>query len=440
MKHTLIIFIFALLFFACRKPEQVGNDSYLETVKSSLKDSLSNADFQELDFSRAVLNEVDSADFYLLRIPFIGKHVGSDFVLAQTKENGILERGRIVHLKGKINKTHTGTGQFDGEIRVRSLQGKELVNSAIVNGYISAFHSRAFSRSTLVQPGNVMPEVIVTYVIPSSGGISLSSWFLFQSLFGSGFSGSFYSFFDANNSSLDGGGGYPYGGGSGGGGGGPTNEPPILVDLESQDAHDAIDLQKFINCFNAVPDDGADCSIEIFADIPVDANPNTFFDFNTGSPGHVFINVRKSNGPQVASQNIGFYPKSGYKASTYAPTAGKLVNNEHHEFNASLKMNLSPTQLNSILNKMQQLSNLNYDVDEYNCADWALDIFNHVRANKVAVPLYGIPGSPLTHATRTPQGLYQKLRQMVNANDPEKGNITIGIVKGYAGGSTGPCN
>jgi hypothetical protein len=46
----------------------------------------------------------------------------------------------------------------------------------------------------------------------------------------------------------------------------------------------------------------------------------------------------------------------------------------------------------------------------------------------------------MTQASRTPQGLYHKLQQMMNSNHPEKANITIGIVKGYAGGSTGPCN
>jgi hypothetical protein len=63
-----------------------------------------------------------------------------------------------------------------------------------------------------------------------------------------------------------------------------------------------------------------------------------------------------------------------------------------------------------------------------------------VRTNKLEIPLYGIPGSQMTQASRTPQGLYHKLQQMMNSNHPEKANITIGIVKGYAGGSTGPCN
>jgi hypothetical protein len=79
-------------------------------------------------------------------------------------------------------------------------------------------------------------------------------------------------------------------------------------------------------------------------------------------------------------------------------------------------------------------------VDSYNCTDWALDIFNSVRTDKLTIPLYGIPNSPMTQGSQTPQGLFHKMQQMMDSNHPEKGNLTIGILKGYAGGSTGPCN
>jgi hypothetical protein len=79
-------------------------------------------------------------------------------------------------------------------------------------------------------------------------------------------------------------------------------------------------------------------------------------------------------------------------------------------------------------------------VDGYNCTDWALEVFNSVRPDRLRIPLYGIPNSPMTQGSQTPQGLYQQLQKMMNSGHPEKGNITIGIIKGYAGGSTGPCN
>ncbi len=50
-----------------------------------------------------------------------------------------------------------------------------------------------------------------------------------------------------------------------------------------------------MNCFNSIPDQGAVCSIELFTDIPVDANPRTLFDWLTNSPGHAFIRLSKSS-------------------------------------------------------------------------------------------------------------------------------------------------
>jgi hypothetical protein len=446
MKHSLLILTIVLSIVACKKEFNPLNDPYLENVKRGLGDSLSRLDFQQLDFDKSVLSKVDSIGLYVLRVPFKGSQVGYDFVVVKTTVEGRIEKGKIIHHEGKATAGGEGTvkrQRWDGNITISSLNRSNVLQSPIVNGFITAFHSNVNAR-TLVHEAGLMPEVVITYVIPSSGSISWSTWMSFVSFFSQAsatdsWSG-YYGWFDGGGSSGGSSGGPTAGSGGPMDGGGLQVEEPILIDLEPDDERSGIDLQKFINCFTTIPDAGSTCSIEIATDIPVDNDPNKFYDFSTGSPGHAFITVMKSNGSQHAVLNIGFYPQSGYKASTYAPTAGKLVDNAGHEFNASLKMSLSPAQLSSTLTRMQQLSNLNYDVDEYNCTDWALDIFNHTRTNKLEIPLYGIPGSPLTQHTRTPQGLYHKLQGMMNANDPEKGNITIGIYKGYAGGTSGPCN
>jgi hypothetical protein len=444
MKHALLTLMVIVSIVACKKEITPLRDSYLENVKSGLRDSLNRQDFQQLDFNKSVLSEVAKIELYVLRVPFKGSHIGSDFVIVKTTVEGRIEQGKIIHHEGKATTYREGPGKrqrWDGNISISSLNRSNVLRSPIVNGFITAFHSNVNSRTTVLEAG-LMPEVIITYVRSSSGvDFSWSTWM------------SVISFFTQTSTSESWSGYYGWFDGVGGGGGGSTGssgdpitdespvvEEPILIDLEAHDENAAIDLQKYINCFTAIPDDGATCSIEIAADIPVDADPNKFYDFSTGSPGHVFLIVMKSNGSQNAILNIGFYPQSGYKASTYSPTSGKLVDNAKHEFNASLKMGLTSAQLSSTLTRMLQLSNLNYDVDEYNCTDWALDIFNRTRTNKLEIPLYGIPGSPLTQHTSTPQGLYHKLQRKVNMNDPEKGNITIGIYKGYAGGTTGPCN
>ena len=127
-----------------------------------------------------------------------------------------------------------------------------------------------------------MPEVIITYFKPSGGGdVYWSSWFMLHSFLaadangGSGGGGGYYSDFSGGGSS---GGGGSYGGGSTGG---SYNDPVIRVDMETQDLREGIDINKYVACFSSIPDAGSSCSIEISTDIPVDDNPNAFYNFST---------------------------------------------------------------------------------------------------------------------------------------------------------------
>ena len=437
MKHLYTLTFLLCFLFACRKADHKA-DNYLTRVQTALKDSVSSEDYSSLDFSRSVLSKVDSADLYLLRIPFTRFDAGH-FLLLQTTKEGTIRQGRITEIRGAVVDKE-GIKKFQGHITIRSLQRKLLVQSSIKNGFITAFHQNPQGRSALVQPSNVLPEVVVTYVIPSGGGISWSTWIWLQSLFNGFNVQPYYSFFNSDTGdggSWSGGGGSPTGGGDGGS---PTVEQPILIDFENQDENSGIDIEKFINCLSAIPDAGATCSIEILSDIPVDKDPNKIFDLGSRSPGHTFINIRKQNGSQSASQNIGFYPNSGLKSIlTNAPIDGKFVDNGLHEFNCGFKINITAAQLQAAIVQMQRTKSNKYDIDNYNCTDWAMDVFNAAGGN-FQIPLYDIPGNYPSVGTRMPNGVYAKLKEMKNANDPRAGDITIDIVKGWAGYSAGPCN
>ena len=447
MKHTLLIVMAVILIAGCQKDFQLPGDNYKETVRKGLQDSLSKADFENLDFHRAALSSVDSVNLHFLRVPFRGKKQDEEFLLVKTTETGVIERGKIVHLQGKVTETSTGTltvKSWNGTISLSSLDRKTFFQSPVQNGYITAFHMQNAHRAATQEPqGSMMPEVIVTYIKPSGGGISSSSWFLLHSLTSDAYvgysSGGYYSDFSGGGS-TGAGGGSTYGGDSSGSTSGLNNDPVMLVDMENQDKFEPIDVEKFINCFNAIPDAGATCSIEIMADIPVDSDPNKIFNFGSNSPGHTFLNLRKSNGDKSVSQNIGFYPRSGLKAVlTNAPIDSKFVDNGQHEFNCALKLSITPAQLRSALIEMQRAKNYKYDLDNYNCTDWALDVFN-ATGGGLQVPLYDIPGNYPSLGTRMPNGVYHKLREMENGDHPLAGAITIGILKGFAGNSSGPCN
>ena len=212
--------------------------------------------------------------------------------------------------------------------------------------------------------------------------------------------------------------------------------------LQQQYIDPAIDIQKFINCFNSIPDAGATCKITIFTDIPVNNDPTKFFDWDNGSPGHTFIQFQKVNGSQQVSQNIGFYPASGWKTTiSPAPIEGKFVDNHHHEFNASYEKTITPSQLQAGLMEMMHRRTMRYDIDDNNCTDWAISVFNATLAGQeyLEIPLYNIPGGEAPYGTSTPQGLYNKFRQMQNAGGSQAQGVVIPII-GWVGASSGPCN
>lgn len=222
----------------------------------------------------------------------------------------------------------------------------------------------------------------------------------------------------------------------------PIIEQTIQADFENQFNNSPIDIEKYMKCFTNIPDSGAIGAIEIFTDIPVNSDPMKFFNWNNGSPGHVFIQLSKYNGSAFVTQNIGFYPESGWKTLlSPIPTPGKFVDNAHHEFNASMKINLGPAQLRTAVARILYLSGfVSYDIDGYNCADWALDIFNvAVKAEQrlTDITRYQIPGGATP--TTTPQTIYIKLQQMKKSGGPMASGIMIPLL-GWVGSSKGPCN
>jgi hypothetical protein len=455
MKPLSTLFLFSLMLASCSRELPQPEYTYIRNVQTSLKDDMQSADYADLDFTRSVLTKVDSAGLYLLRVPYKGKTVGTDFVLVKTDKEGRVEMGKIIHLEGKTIEDGEGVvkrHQFDGSVAISTLDRKTTIHSPIRNGFIEAFHGNTRSQRTesLMPSGETLPEVVVVAYINNDSGLSYSEWCYLQSFFYDGdgsSSGDYYG-------SLDGGGGggsygsSGYSGGSGSDGGyyysegGVVLDPPILIDFETDINKSAIDLERYLRCFDLIPDAGAICSIEIFADIPVDSDPNKLFNWDTESPGHSFLQIKKSNGSQSAVQNIGFYPNKTWKTLlTTAPIEGKFVDNSGHEFNASFKMNVSAEHLKSILTEIQSLARfIQYDIDEYNCTDFALDVFNKIRTNKITIPMYDIPGGTAAGGPRTPQGLYNQLKSWKESGHPEAQNINITGYKGWVAQSIGPCN
>jgi hypothetical protein len=423
---------------ACQKETPHGTtatESYISTVKKNIQAKMAANDYARLDIENMILSSVDSVQLYTVRIPFKGESLQERFVLLHADKEGDVLQSRIVELSGGVTvDSTTKVARFNGAITLYDLDGQNKLQSSITNGYIDRF--RDMTRRALSQPssGNLPEVVVVGYIDGGNDGVSFSTWMAMMNLFNNSSSWQYANYYSAMSPGT-------YSGGGGSANGSWSYTTPLAIDFENQYSEPAIDLQKYINCFNALPDAGAACAIEIFTDIPVDNDPYKLFNWEIGSPGHTFLRIRKTNGGQVVQQSIGFYPESAWKtALTNAPIKGKFVDNGGHEFNASLRMNLTPDQLKQVLAELQYLQNMRYDIDEFNCTDWALAVFNHVRSHPLEIPLYDIPGGMTARGTSTPQGLYNKLKEMKNSGGPEAATITVGTAKSYVGSSKGPCN
>jgi hypothetical protein len=457
MRHLTFITLTLLVIVSCKKEININKhdfSGYLQNVKATLKDSLSNNDYASLDFNRAVLSKVDSVQLYLLRIPFKSKEIKNDFVIVKTNGEGKLERGKIIHLDGGDTAFgNTRIKSFYGNIIISSLSRNAQLNSAINSGYISALHPQINNaRVSTLQPGIIeLPEVIV-YAYIDNGGISFSDYCLLQSLFygggGGGTSGYYGSVDGYSGAGGGGGGGGDYGGGYGGtggtGGGTVDDGIPIVVDdmveIEAEYIYNlpGIDLSKMFKCFDNVPSAGATYSIRLCSDLPSNSNPNASANFSAASGGHSFLIITKTNGSTTVTQSFGFYPSSMPSwIDPFAPVTSTLKDNGAQEINASIEMNITESQFNTVKQNAITWSTKNYELADYNCSNYAVDIFNSVRSNPLAIPGFQIvlPGStnpwnPAAAAItvtigKSPQMLFWKLQEMKNNNDPEASKIVI---------------
>lgn len=227
-----------------------------------------------------------------------------------------------------------------------------------------------------------------------------------------------------------------------GGGGTSTpggSAPPVDAsnpgdDYELMVLGDTINLRNKILCFDAVENVGASYIVKLRADLPVNSIPNAMVDpyFN---PGHAFLSLSKSNNGTTVTQNIGFYPQNGLKSTLNTRVASQILNDQNHEYDAEISMTVTKAQFDAMIAEALLKSNEKYDLGDYNCSDFAIDVFNKgmTSNNQLNVPDWVSVNGLFNYGT-TPNGLYQTLVNMQGA-----GNSNVNIQTSNSSASTN-CN
>lgn len=227
----------------------------------------------------------------------------------------------------------------------------------------------------------------------------------------------------SGTASGGGGGGGSNGGGSGGGSASYYYESP----------EDPIVLQQILNCFNNIPSNAQTIyKITIHSHLANPNLPTQVYNFSTNDPGHAYITMEKSNGTASRSLTFGFYPSQDTWITGTKNAVTSSIGQEDPDFrrsNARYTITVNETAFNNARNMALNKSTKPYDLNDYNCTDYAIDVFNTALGGSGIV----VPDSPIGFTT--PAGLYGKLSEMKTAGIPG-----ISLTQTNAPSSTSACN
>ncbi|MES2329261.1 MAG: hypothetical protein V4539_06625 [Bacteroidota bacterium] len=422
MKRIMLFSIAACaIFFACQKNNfPAGSDS--EIVQHILQKNLSAADMNAADLSTLQSSTLRSGH-HIYRL-----HMGKENILLETDGTNQFVKGAIYTIAGAISKSNNHT-TYSGVFDRSDLSRKNNVHWSIDKGFARELHSfnGVATNGSGQQHVNyecadcTLPEVTVSASYPPSGGIDWFSWMSLLSMFDMGGQNDYIAIQWISS-----------------GGGGVGSAPVITIDTESPENKDKIEPKKYTDCFGSIPDNNTTLyTVTISTDLPTDGHPEIFYNWNDRSPGHAFIELNKSTPYGGVTQDFGFYPTSSWKLVTLdnVTLPSKLVDDGGHEYQARYTISVSAAQFQAAIYAVNSARDT-YNVGNYNCTDFALDVFNAAGGN-LSIPRHSIPGFEVDGGSNTPQGLYEKIQSMQNGGTA---NTTTTNNKEYAGSSKGPCN
>lgn len=238
-----------------------------------------------------------------------------------------------------------------------------------------------------------------------------------------------YLYTTCSGTGSSGGGG---GSGSGGGGGGEGGNSPSATGFYAHAPSQNIDLYERLDCFNSVLSNAqTQYKITVHVHSAHDGYPTQ--EFWNGDPGHAYITLEKSNGSNVQRLSFGFYPKV---ATWVTPTKNAVASgmgeesaNPTRRSNIRITSTVNASAFNNAVSKAKTASSKPYDLNDYNCTDYAIDVFN---ASQNSSGQLIVPNSNIGFTT--PAGLYKSLDQMRIG-----GNTNVSNTKTYPLVSTN-CN
>lgn len=172
------------------------------------------------------------------------------------------------------------------------------------------------------------------------------------------------------------------------------------------------DIEKYLECFDLTQP----AAFTVYVDQPVSNSkkPN-----NGTNPGHSFISIKQGGIRRV----VGFYPKTNVYPGLDDVDDGVLVDNSSHEFDVSISITITPSNLNHLISYIKDSAIKGYNLNTYNCTDFAME-----ASSLVGMSLGSAYGTWMGGAGDNPGQLGQNLRSLPLPY--------VGAVRNTTGGSS----
>lgn len=223
------------------------------------------------------------------------------------------------------------------------------------------------------------------------------------------------------------------GGGGGGGGGSHGGGSGAPASTYYEAPTEPIDIQEILNCFSNIPSNAQTTyKVTIHSHLANPSNPYQVYNVSADDPGHAYITMQKTNGSATRSLTFGFYPSAGSWMTAIKDAENSAIGQEDpakRRNDASYTITVTEAAFNNARNAALAGSAKQYDLNDYNCTNYALQVFNAAMGGSGLQ----VPNSPIGY--KTPSSLYLKLSDMKTA-----GTAGVSLSQGFAPTSTTPCN
>jgi hypothetical protein len=201
----------------------------------------------------------------------------------------------------------------------------------------------------------------------------------------------------------------------------------ISVSAEAQMHRGVISLVERLKLFEMISSNAVH-TLTVAADIPDNKYPGRTH--LKKEPGHVFVIMEKKDtltGKSI-TQVWGFYPRRPVSSIFLKNVRCELLDNGGREYNAAITKQLTKEEFSFIIEQAIVLAQRKYNINKYNCYDYAVALFNSLPGiqplpvSYVKFPfIFGRGGSPC--------GLYRDLEKLKESGSTWADSIQIGCFK-----------